>query len=148
MISIDQIKQLRESTGISISECQKALKEAKGDPVKAREILKKWGKEVAEKKKTREVKEGIVEIYLHPGGKVGVMILLRCESDFVTRSEDFRKLAHELCLQIAAMEPTEDSLMEQPWIKDESRTIKDLMEEYIAKLGENICVEKFVRYEL
>lgn len=148
MVSIDQIKQLREESGVSISECKKALEDAGGDFAKAKEVLKKWGRELAEKKKTREAKEGIVEAYLHLGGRVGVMILLRCESDFVTRSDDFRQLAHELCLQVAAMEPTQDSLVAQPWIKDESKTIKDLIDGYIAKLGENIFVEKFVRYEL
>jgi len=148
MISIDQIKQLRQETGVSISECKKALEETKGDNEKAKEILRKWGKELAGKKAERDVSLGIVESYIHPNKKVGAMIELRCETDFVAKSEDFKKLAHELCLQIAAMNPEEDSLMSQPWIKDETKTIKEVIEEYIAKLGENIVVKKFIRFDI
>lgn len=148
MIDIDQIKQLREETGVSVSECKKALTEAKGDTKKAKEILIKWGKDFAEKKKTREVKEGIIESYIHPGRKIGAMVELHCESDFVARSEDFQKLAHELCLQIVAIDPEKTSLMQQLWIRDEAKTVKDLVQEYIAKLGENIIIKKFIRYEL
>lgn len=148
MISINQIKQLRQETGVSIQECQKALTEAKGDIEKAKEILKKWGRDLAKKKQEKEAKEGIIESYIHPGKKVGVMIELHCETDFVARSEDFQKLAHELCLQIAAIDPEETPILEQSWIKDEAKTIKSLIEEYIAKLGENIILEKFTKYEL
>lgn len=193
MIPIEQVKQLREETGVSVSDCKKALTEAKGDLEKAREILRKWGKEVASKKTSREVKQGIIETYLHPNRKVGVMVQIYCETDFVAKSEEFKKLAHEICLQIAAMKPvylkTDDipeeftkreteiyreqfknsgkpqkvisqiiegklkntkeeiSLFSQSWIKDETKTIKDLIEEYIAKLGENIIVKKFIRYD-
>ena len=148
IIKIDQIKQLREETGVSVIECKKALTETKGDLEKAKEILKKWGSRLAGEKIKREVKEGIVESYIHPGKKIGAMIELNCESDFVARSEDFQKLAHELCLQIAAMDPKKNSLMRQPWIRDETKTIQDLVQEYIAKLGENIIIKRFVRYEL
>ena len=148
MITVEQIKQLREETGISIIECQKALTEAKGDVKKAKEILKKWGKDFAQKKQERQAKEGIIESYIHPGKKVGVMVELRCESDFVARSEDFQKLAHELCLQIAAVNSEEIPLFEQPWIRDETKTIKDLIDESIVKLGEKIVLEKFTRYAL
>ncbi len=148
MIYIDQIKQLRQETLVSISECKKALEEAGGDFEKAKKILKKWGKELAGKKAEREVSLGIVESYIHPNKRVGAMVELCCETDFVARSEDFKKLAHELCLQIAAMDPEEDSLVSQPWIKDETKTIKDLINEYIAKLGENIVVKKFVRFNI
>lgn len=193
MIPIEQVKQLREETGVSVSDCKKALSEAKGDLEKAREILRKWGKELAFKKTSREVKQGIIETYLHPNRKVGVMVQIYCETDFVAKSEEFKKLAHEICLQIAAMKPVylkaddvpeefaereieiyreqfknsgkpqqvvdqiikgklkktkeEISLFSQPWIKDEAKTIKDLIEEYIAKLGENIIVKKFIRYD-
>ena len=148
MITVEKIKQLREATGISIIECQKALTEAKGDVKKAKEILKNWGKDFAQKKQERQAKEGIIESYIHPGKKVGVMVELRCESDFVARSEDFQKLAHELCLQIAAINPEEIPLFEQPWIRDETKNIKDLIDESIVKLGEKIVLEKFIRYEL
>jgi len=148
MITVEQIKKLREETGISIIECQKALKEANGNIEKAKEILKNWGKDFAKKKKEKEVKAGIIEGYIHPNKKIGVMVELRCETDFVAKNLDFQKLAHELCLQITALNPEEISLFEQPWIKDETRTIKDLIDEYIAKLGENIILDKFIRYEL
>lgn len=149
MVTIDKIKKLREETGISMGECQKALKEAKGDLEKAKEILRKLGRDFAEKKEKRETKQGIIESYLHPGKRIGVLIELGCESDFVARSEEFRKLAHELCLQIAAMNPgKENQLLSQLWIREETKTIKELIEEYIAKFRENIIIKRFVRYEL
>jgi elongation factor Ts len=150
MSSIDQIKQLREATGISFAECQKALKEAGGDIEKAKEVLKKMGKEFAETRQTREVQQGIVDAYIHMHGdkKVGVLILLRCETDFVAKSDDFKNLSHEICLQIAAISPDETPLLSQPWIKDQTKTMKDLIDATIAKLGENIVLEKFARYEL
>lgn len=194
MISIDQIKQLRKETGISIVECRKALQGANGDAKLAKEILRKWGKNFVEKKAGRKTGQGIIETYVHSNKKIGVMLELRCESDFVARSKDFQKLAHDLCLQIAAMNPlflrTDDvpeefligerriyqeqlrdsgepkkiilqvvegkigkfkediSLMSQPWIKDETKTIKDLINECIAKLGENILIKRFIRFEI
>lgn len=148
MVSINQIKQLREETGVSISECQKALEKAKGDLKRAKETLKKSSRDLAREKKEREVKAGIIESYIHSGKKIGTMIELHCESDFVARSEDFQKLAHELCLQIAAISPEEIPLSKQPWIRDETKTIKDLIDEYIAKFGENIVLKNFIRYEL
>jgi len=148
MSSIDQIKQLREATGISFIECQKALREAGGDLEKAKEILKKRGKEFAKTRTEREVKQGMIDSYIHSGKKVGVMIELRCETDFVAKSEDFKNLSHEICLQIAAISPDEMSLFSQPWIKDQTKTVKDLIDSCIAKLGENIVLEKFIRYEL
>jgi elongation factor Ts len=148
MVSISQIKQLRDETGLSISECKKALEEAKGDFKKAKEILKKWGKKFAASAEKREVGQGLVESYVHSGKRIGSMIELRCESDFVARSENFQKLAHELCLQLAAGAPEETPLLEQPWIKDESKTIKDLINEAISQFGENIIIKRFVRYEI
>lgn len=148
MITVEKIKQLRQETGVSIIECKKALIEAKGGMEKAKEILKNWGRDFAEKKKTREAREGIIESYIHPGKKIGAMIELHCESDFVARSEDFQKLAHELCLQIVAIDSEETPLMQQPWIRDEAKTVKDLVQEYIARLGENITIKRFIRYEL
>ncbi len=148
MLNIDQIKQLRTETGISIQECKNALEEAKGDPAQAKEILKKWGKKFAASAEKREVGQGLVESYIHPGKRIGSMVELRCESDFVARSDDFQKLAHELCLQLAASSPAEIPLFNQPWIKDETKTIKDLLDEYIAKFGENIVLKNFARYKI
>lgn len=148
MSSIDDIKKLREESGISVTECQKALKEAGGDLDRAKEILKKWGKDFAQTRTEREAMQGIIDSYIHGGGKVGVMIELRCETDFVARSDDFKNLSHEICLQVAAISPDEIPLFEQPWIKDQTKTIKDLIDSAIAKLGENIVLEKFVRYSL
>ena len=148
MVNIDQIKQLRDETGAGPSDCKKALTEAKNDLERAKEILRKWGKELAGKKSARKTGVGLIESYIHPNKKIGAMLELRCETDFVAKSEDFKNLAHELCLQIAAMEPQEDSLMFQPWIKDETKTIKNLIEEYIAKVGENIEIKRFTRYEI
>ena len=148
MVSIDQIKQLREETCVSVSECKKALEQAEGDFVKAKEILREWGKELAGKKSNREAGSGIIDTYIHANGKVGTIIELRCESDFVAKSDDFKALAHEICLQITAIESEEVDLMSQPWIKDETKTIKELIEEYIGKLGENIEIKRFVRYEI
>jgi len=148
MIAFDKIKQLREETGISISECKKALEKAKGDMTMAKEILRKRGKEWAEKKAKRETREGIIASYIHPNKRIGALLELNCETDFVAKSSDFQNLAHELCLQIAAMGDGEIPLLDQPWIKDENMTIKDLIQECIAKLGENIVIKRFVRYEL
>ena len=148
MISIDQIKKLREETDISIGECKIALKEADGDIEKAKKILMERGKLLAKKRTERETGQGIIQTYVHPGKRIGAMVELRCESDFVAKTDDFQKLAHELCLQIAAVSTQETELSEQPWIKDESKTIKQLIDEYIAKFGENIILKRFIRYEL
>lgn len=148
MTNINQIKQLREETGLSISECKRALEEAKGDFEKAKKILKHWGKKFAEKKEEKETGEGLIESYIHSNKRIGAMVELGCETDFVAHSEEFQKLAHELCLQIVAISPEEIPLLEQFWIRDETKTIKDLVDEYVAKLGENIVVKKFVRYEI
>jgi len=97
----------------------------------------------------KELNRGIIESYVHLNGKIGVLVELRCKTDFVAKTEEFKKLAHELCLQIAAMNPKKTSLMiQQPWIKDEAKTVKELIDECIAKVGENIIIKRFVRYEL
>lgn len=147
MISIDQIKQLREETGVSVSECKKALEEAKGNDLKAKEILKKWGKNLASQREDKETKQGIIDSYIHPNKKVGVLLELNCETDFVAKSSDFQNLAHELCLQVAAM-GEEIPLLSQPWIKDETKKVKDLIDEAIAKFGENITIGNSVRYQI
>jgi len=148
MITVEQIKKLRDETDISITECKKALEEARGDIKKAKEILKKSGRDFAKKRQERILKAGVIESYIHPGKRIGAMVELHCESDFVARSEDFQKLAHELCLQIVAISPAEIPLFEQPWIRDEKIKVKDLINEYIAKFGENVVLKNFVRYAL
>jgi len=148
MSNIEDIKKLRQETSVSISECKKALEEAKGDFKEAKEILKKWGKKLASRKADREAGKGIIDSYIHPTKRIGAIIELRCETDFVAKSDDFKELAHELCLQIAAIDSQEDFLLSQSWIKDENKTVKDLIDEYVAKLGENIVVKRFVKYEI
>lgn len=194
MVTIDQIKQLREETGVSPTEIKKALEQAGGDVEKAKDLLRILGKTLIGKKASRETKQGIIETYSHSNSKTGVLLDIRCESDFVAKSPDFKNLAHEICLQIAAMKPLfvkdEDipeefldgetkiykeqikdsgkpenivqqildgkikkykegiSLLSQTWIKDDSKTIKNLIEEAVAKIGENIEVKKFARYEI
>ncbi len=148
MVSIEKIKKLRKETQLSLLECKNALIKANGDLEKAKEILRKWGKEIADKKRERETREGIIESYVHANKKIGVLLELNCESDFVAKNSEFQRLAHELALQIAAVDPNEIPLLEQNWIKDEKKKIKELIEEYIAKLGENIVLRRFVRYEI
>ena len=148
MITIEQIKKLRRATGLSISECKKALEEAKGDIVMAKEVLRKSGKDFAKKKRERELRAGIIESYIHPGKRIGAMVELHCESDSLSQSEDFQKLAHELCLQIAAIDPEKNPIFNQPWIRDETKTVKDLIDEVVFKFGENIVLKGFVRYEI
>jgi len=177
-----------------LADCKKALEETGGDIEKAKEVLRKRGEAVAQKKGERSVGAGIIDSYIHSNKRLGVMIELDCETDFVARSEDFQNLAHELCLQIASMSPLfvkeedipeeilkkekeiyeeqvkalnkpkeivegiikgklerykkENCLLNQPWIKEEDKTIQNLINEYIAKTGENILVKRFVRYEL
>ncbi len=194
MISIDQIKQLREEMGSAPTQIKKALEESKGNMEKARELLRVWGKNVSVKKGDREVKSGLIETYLHPNAKTGVLLDIRCETDFVAKGPDFKSLAHEICLQIAAMKPLfiseedipeevldgetkiykeqikdsgkpenivkqilegklkkykdEISLLSQTWIKDDSKTIKNLIEDAVAKVGEKIEIKRFARFEI
>lgn len=149
MPTIDQIKKLREKTSAGIMDCRRALEETKRDEKKAEELLKKWGIEKAEKKIDRETKAGIIESYIHPGGKVGVLVELLCETDFVAKTAEFKNLAHELCLQIASMNPKDvKSLLKQEYIRDPSITIENLVKQVIGKLGENITVSRFLRYQL
>lgn len=194
MINIDQIKQLREETGASPADIKKALEQTGGDLEKSKELLRVWGKAVSGEKASRETKSGLIESYVHPNAKTGVLLDIRCETDFVAKSPDFKNLAHEICLQITAMKPLfvseadipeefldgetkiykeqaarsgkpekivaqivegklkkykdEISLLSQPWIKDDSRTIKNLIEDAVAKIGEKIEIKRFARYEI
>ena len=148
-MNIDLIKKLREETGLSVAECKKALEEAGGDEGKAREILKEKSAAVAEKKSQAEVKEGLIWAYVHNNGKIGVLLELGCQTDFVARNEEFRSLANDLAMHIAAMNPaSEEELLVQPFIKDPSKNIDAVLKEKIAKIGENIRVNKFIRFSI
>ena len=147
-ISVDQIKKLREETGAGIADCREALEETKGDIAKAKDVLKQKGLDKAASKSEREVKNGVVETYSH-GGRVGVLVEVLCETDFVAKTEDFKNLAHELALQIASMKPDSvEELMSQEYIRDSSQTISGLIHATVAKLGENIQIGRFERVAL
>ncbi len=148
-ISLDQLKKLREETSAGVSDCRQALEDAGGDYQKAKKLLVSRGVEKAAKKADREASQGIIESYIHASGKVGVLVELRCETDFVARTDDFKALAHELCLQIAAMNPKNVAeLLKSAYIRDAAVTIESLIKQTIAKVGENITVAKFTRMEL
>ncbi len=147
-INVDDIKKLREETGAGIADCREALEESKGDLEKAKTILKKKGLDKAVSKSGREVGAGLVETYSH-GGRVGVLVELLCETDFVAKTEDFKNLAHELVLQIASMRPDSvEELLSQEYVRDNSLTVDGLIKGVISKLGENIQVGRFERIEL
>lgn len=149
MADIEDIKHLRSDTSMSVTDVKKALEEAGGDMKKARELLHTRGAAIAKKKQEREAGEGIVDAYLHPTKKTGVLLDLRSETDFVAKSPDFKALAHELSLQIAAMDPESvEELLAQDYVKDPSKKVENLLQEYIAKLGENIVVKRFSRYQI
>lgn len=149
MADTDKIKSIRESTGLSLGQIKKALDEAGGDETKARDILKAQGVAVAAKKSSREVNEGVIDSYIHANKKLGAMVEVLCETDFVARNSDFQKLAHDLAMHVAAVRPENvDELIAQPFIKDQAITIKDLIDQYIAKLGENIQVGRFEIFEV
>lgn len=148
-IDLKALKQLRDETSASIADCRLALDETNGDFKKALEWIKKRSVEKAEKKAGRETGQGIVEAYIHAGGKVGVLIELLCETDFVAKTDDFKNLAREIGMQVAAMNPTDvDELLRQDYIRDGSLTIEKLIKGIVGKLGENIIIKKFVRFEI
>ncbi|AKX93794.1 translation elongation factor Ts [Neomoorella thermoacetica] len=194
MIAAADVKALRERTGAGMMDCKKALTEANGDMEKAIEYLRKKGLATAAKRAGKVASEGLVHAYIHGGGRIGVLIEVNCETDFVAKTEDFRDLVHNLAMQVAASRPEyvaredvpeevlakekeilraqalnegkpekvvekiiagrlekfyqENCLLEQPFIKDMDRTVQDLINEKIAKLGEKIVVRRFVRYEV
>lgn len=193
-ITTDQIKELREATGAGVLDCRAALEHSGGDFDKAVAYLREKGLAKAAKRADRDASDGVVELYSHGGGRVGVMVEVNCETDFVARSEPFRTLAHEIALQIAASAPewvkTEDIpesvsneereialnrakedgkpeaawakivegrldklldekvLLRQPYVRDETKTVQDLISEAIGSIGENIVVRRFARWEL
>ena len=162
------IRELRARTSAGVMDCKKALEESKGDVDKAESFLKEKGIASAAKKAGRETDQGLIDTYIHSGGRIGAMIEINCETDFVARTDDFVSLAHDIAMQVAAMSPefltvedaaendiaendmaTEDKcLLSQPFIKNPSITIQDLINETIGKLGENIRVRKFQRFSL
>ncbi len=147
-VNVDDIKKLREETGAGIADCRIALEEAEGDFGKAKEVLKQKGLDKAGEKSGREVKAGVVEVYSH-GGRVGVLVELLCETDFVAKTEDFKSLAHEIALQIASMKPENlDDLLKQDYIRDPGQKVEDLVKSVIGKLGENIQIGRFERVAL
>lgn len=148
-IDLQSLKKLREETSASVSDCRRALDESEGDYKKALEWLKKRASVIAEKKATRTTGQGIVEAYIHAGGKVGVLVELLCETDFVARTDEFKQLAREIGMQVAAMKPENvDSLLKQEYIRDGSLTMQDLIKGVIGKLGENITIKQFSRFSI
>jgi len=193
-VTAGMIKDLRERTGAGMADCKKALQETEADMEKAIDYLRKKGLAKAAKKAGREATEGLVSSYIHGGGRIGVLVEVNCETDFVARNDDFQAFAREVALQIAAMNPLfvksdevdasavarerevllakakesgkpepvvqkmvegqiskwmkEVCLLDQPWVKDDKKTINDLQQELVAKLGENIRVRRFTRFEL
>lgn len=147
-ITVNEIKLLREQTGAGISDCREALEESKGDMEQAKKVLRQKGLAKAGSKGDREVKAGVVETYSH-GGRVGVLVEVLCETDFVAKTEDFKNLAHEIALQVASMRAeTVEDLLKQEYVRDTSLTVDDLLKSVIAKVGENIQIGRFARIEL
>jgi elongation factor Ts len=193
-ISAKLVKELRDKTGAGMMDCKKALSEAEGDMEKAVEILRKRGIAKAEKKATREVKDGLIHAYIHPGGKLGVLVEVNCETDFVARNDNFQEFVHNLSMHIAASNPqsidreslpqdivgremriykeqaaesgkpehiiekiaqgkmekfySEAVLLEQPYIRDPEKSVKEYLTEVIARIGENISIRRFARYQI
>jgi elongation factor Ts len=157
------VKELRDQSGAGIMDCRNALLEAEGDIDKALDILKQKGCLQVQKKAERTTNQGVIEAYIHTGNKIGAIVEVNCETDFVARTDEFKELAHQLAMQIAAMSPqfiskedipegTDDiepqsaCLLLQPYIKEPDKTIQDIINETIAKLGENIRVNRFARF--
>lgn len=163
-ISTTMIKELREKSGAGVMACRQALLEAEGNIDKAVEVLKQQGLLTAKKKAGRAASQGLVEAYIHTQGRIGAMVELNCETDFVARTDEFKELAHQLAMQVAAICPqvitpeeapdlSEEELkaaclLLQPFIKDPSKTIQDIINDTIAKTGENIKIGRFSRFEL
>jgi elongation factor Ts len=193
-IPASQVKQLREITGAGMMECKKALQESGGDLDRAQEILRERGLAGVEKRKGRVAGDGVVESYIHGEGRIGVLVEINCETDFVARTEEFRELAREVAMQVAAQAPRwvsrdevpedvveserkvyaerarqlgkpenvldkivdgmldsfykETVLLDQPYIREGSKSVDDLVKEVASKVGENVVIRRFVRYQL
>jgi len=175
VVTANQVKELREKSGAGIMECKRALEQVGGDLAQAVDLLKQQGLAKADKKTGRAASQGLIEPYIHGAGRIGSMVEVNCETDFVARTPEFRELAHDLAMQVAATSPSFVSidevpshawdalekehgdrdkaaaavvLLEQPFIKDPKLTIRDLVREQIGKLGENIVVRRFARFEV
>lgn len=175
VITANQVKELREKSGAGIMECKRALEQVDGDITKAIDLLKQQGLAKADKKTGRAASQGLIEPYIHGAGRIGSIVEVNCETDFVARTPEFRELAHDLAMQVAATSPSYVAieeipadawesleqehggrdkaaavvvLLEQPFIKDAKLTIRDLVRERIGKLGENIVVRRFARFEV
>ena len=165
-ISVTQIKELRDKTSAGVMECKRALQQAEGNVDRACDVLREQGLARAEKKADRVASQGLVETYVHGGGRIGSMVELNCETDFVAHTDEFKALVHDLALQVAAtapcfissadipegerekLNPEEVCLLAQPFIKDPSRRISDIMADVSAKMGEKVAVRRFARFEL
>ena len=164
-VTVDMIKALRAKSGAGVMDCKRALEEAEGDTERAESFLKKKGLSDAAKRAGRETSEGLVEAYVHTGGRLGALVEINCETDFVARTSELKELAHDLAMQVAAMPTTsyidrseikddedrpieEICLLDQSYIKDPSRIVHEVVQEVIAKVGENIKVRRFARFAL
>ncbi len=148
MISAETIKKIRENISAGVMDYKNALDEAQGDEKKAIEILKKRGAVIAGKKAERETSQGLIETYTHMG-RIGAMIEVNCETDFVAKNPEFKEFVHDLVLQVASLDSDKmDDLLKMDLIKEPGKTVQDLLTEKIAKIGENIVIKRFVRYEL
>lgn len=164
MVTVDDVKRLREETGAGVMDAKRALDEAGGDFNKAKELLRERGIAAAAKRAERSTGQGVVEAYIHGGGRIGALVEVNCETDFVARTDAFRTLARDIAMQVAAMNPAaltpeevpaglpgeakDHALLTQAFIKDGSRSIQDLVQEVIAQTGENVRVSRFSRFEL
>ncbi len=148
-VDFTKLKELRDETGISYAMCKKALEESDNDTEKAKKLLGEWGIEKAKSKASRDTKQGSVFSYIHHNKKLGSLFELLCETDFVAANDDFQSLGKDIAMHIASTSPeNEKELMEAPFIKDPSKTIDNLIKEYILKIGENIKIRKFIRFEI
>jgi len=163
-VTVEQIRVLRDQTGAGIMDCKNALEASEGDIDKAVEALRQKGFAQASQKAGRATTQGLVEAYIHTGGRVGGIVVLGCETDFVARTLEFKELAHDIAMQVAAMDPAfldqsempegetrppaQVSLLQQPFIKDSSRSVEEVVQELAAKVGENIRVVRFLRLAL
>ncbi len=164
MVTTSDIKKLREETGAGVMDAKRALEEASGDFTQAKELIRQQGIASAAKRADRATSEGVVESYIHGGGRIGAIVEVQCETDFVARTDTFKQLARDVAMQIAAMNPlaltVEDvpadapgnledhALLKQPFIRDSSQTIEDLVQAAVGQTGENIQIGRFARFEL
>lgn len=174
--SAAEVKALREATNAPIMDCRKALVESAGDVERAKKLIAQRGQQLAAKKSAREVREGFIGHYIHQGGKLGVLVELACETDFVAKNDKFQRLAHDIAMHVCASRPAyvsrddvpddvrsakeieldgkvdkyyeEAVLLEQPYVRDESRTVADIIADAVGVLGENIKVRKFARFDI